>query len=263
MNATPLKLASQIWYLALADLQRRYVGTRLGFLWALVQPTVQFAVFWFVSVYGLKMGDAKDGTPFFAVLFCGLLPWTTLSGAIHGAAGALRKNRHLLFERATPTFALIMSSALAAAIMHIPLVAIVAFIFVLAGIKITWAWLAILYYMICLVGLCLAMGALVAPLAVYSTDIAQFINTALILWFWCSPIIWSPSLFPPAFLPYLQLNPVFYIVEGHRGALLHNDPFPASLSYDLLFWATTGAIFAVGLWLLRLSEPRLREWLQR
>jgi len=257
------KLVSQIWYLALADLQQRYIATRLGFLWAIIQPTVVFGVFWFVSVYGLRIGTGGEGPPYFAILFCGLLPWMTLSDAVSRTAGSLRVHRHLIMERAASPIAVVTSSALAATIMHLPLFTIVATIFIFAGIPVTFSWMAIAYYMVCLASLCFATGCFVAPLAARNADVAQVINTALTIWFWSSPVIWPAAVVPPAILTYLRINPFFYIIEGYRGALLFQNPFTANFTYDILFWLTVCTIFLTGLWLLHISEGRLQEWLQR
>jgi len=257
------RVITQIFYLALADLQQRYINTKLGLLWAIIQPALTFSVFWFVSVVGLRMKAGEDGVPFFAVLFCGLLPWMTLSTAITSASGCLRGQRHLLVDRAARASVVVSSGVLSAAIMHLPLFIIVAAIFILGGLPISPDWWAIIYYMGCLFVLALCCGLCVAPLAAWSHDLTQAVNALLLLWFWGSPVIWNPSFVPDYVLSYLRLNPFFYVIEGYRGSLLYAESFPAPPLYHFIFWATVIIIFCVGLVILRVTEPKLREWLQR
>lgn len=255
------QMISQIWFLALAELRRNYLNTKLGLFWALAQPAATFAVFWFVSVHGLKLGGSGDGPPYFAILFCGLLPWMTLSAAVSSALGSLRVQRHLLFDRAATSLVIVASNAQAAALMHLPLFCVVATIFLVAGITPTIMWVWCLYYYLCLWALSLAVCCFVAPLAARNADLGQAMTTVLLIWFWGSPIIWTPSILSAELLPYFRINPLFYVIEGYRSSLLGSGQIGEPVTAGLIFWAVTVAILVAGISLLRLSESHLREWL--
>lgn len=254
---------TQIWYLALAHIQRRYVRTKLGFVWLLAQPAILFSIFYLVSVYGLKMGVGGTGAPFFAVLFCGLMPWMTLNEAVSGASSTFASSRSLLYDRAASPLTLVAATVLSAALTHILLFAIVALILWLGGVQPGPTWLAVAYYYVCLVALGSVVSILVAPLAARSADAIQAVNSLMLVWFWGSPVIWPPDIVPDAILTYIRINPFFYVIEGYRGALLYGEWFPAPWPYHLVFWATIVAIGVLGLAVLRMAEPRLREWLTR
>lgn len=251
----------QIWHLALRQIQRRYVSTRLGFVWLLVQPAILFSVFYFVSVYGLKMGAVDGQAPFFAILFCGLLPWMTLNEAVSGASSAFAAEKMLLYDRAASPLTILSANVLASALMHIPMFIIVAIIFLAGGIALDASWLAVPYYYFCLVALCAVMSLLVAPLAAKSADAVHAINSLMLVWFWGSPVIWPPDIVPSEILTYLRLNPFYYIIEGYRGTLLYGEWLPAPSIFHIVFWCTIAGFLAVGYAVLRLVEPRLREWL--
>jgi ABC-type polysaccharide/polyol phosphate export permease len=251
----------QIWYLALANNERKYVRTRLGFAWLIIQPALTFTIFYVVSVYGFKMGSGGGDAPYFAVLFCGLLPWMTLSEAVHGATSSLPSGKVLLYERSASPTVLIMSSTLASILMHIPLFLIVALILWIGHVPVTASWLAVAYYFLCLSALSCAVSLVVAPAAARSHDVGQVINSLLLVWFWSSPIIWSPKIVPANVLAYLQLNPLFFIVESYRGALLHGQWLSAGWLGQLVFWGAVVIVGALGVVAVRTSEPKLREWL--
>ena len=84
-----------IWQLTLHELRSRYAATLVGSVWAVINPIVVILVFWFVSVYGLRI-TLDSGYPFFLFLFCGLVPWMTFNEALTGAAGSVLNHQYLV-----------------------------------------------------------------------------------------------------------------------------------------------------------------------
>lgn len=256
-----MKLARQIWYIAQGSLVRRYAAARLGVLWAILQPALVFGVFWFVSVYGLRMSSG-DGPAYYAILFCGLLPWITLSGAVSESAGVLRSQRHLLNARVLPSLALPVAVALEQGVVHIFLLAIVAVIFVANGIGPFVSWIAIFYWATCLLALALATGLVVSILAAGSEDATQSVSVLLLVWFWSSPIVWQSATMPMERFPWLQINPFYYVAEGYRGALLYGHSFASSLASTALFWIEVLLLALFGAVLHLFFRSRIPEWVQ-
>lgn len=56
-----------IWTLAKNDFKKKFAGSYLGIVWALVQPIVTVLVYWFVFQGGLKplATSEYNGYPFF------------------------------------------------------------------------------------------------------------------------------------------------------------------------------------------------------
>jgi ABC-type polysaccharide/polyol phosphate export permease len=65
----------RIWILAKTDFKKRYYGTSLGILWALINPIFQLIIYYFVfSVF------FKNDVPNFSLyLFSGLILWMFIS----------------------------------------------------------------------------------------------------------------------------------------------------------------------------------------
>ena len=252
----------QSWYLAIGQLRQRYAVTRLGFLWLFIHPISVFAIFYYMSVYGLKMGLGAQGVPFFAFLFSGLLVWNTVGECTGASTACFSSNRLLLFDRAASTTVLVISTVLSSALIHIFLAVVVVTIFVIDGITISPQIVLLPYYYLCLLSLLFTVALIVAPLSARSPDAIQIVNSLLFLWFWLSPIIWSPKLLSPNALQYLSLNPTFYIISGYRNALIYSDQFH-SIHDHIQFWIVIFLGISIGLLLLHRSESRLREWLLR
>ena len=77
----------------LRDLQVRFKGSRLGFLWTLVQPLFLFLVygFLFARLLGLRMpGLAVTSDASFGIyLFLGALVWTSIGDSLQRSASCV------------------------------------------------------------------------------------------------------------------------------------------------------------------------------
>jgi teichoic acid transport system permease protein len=256
-----MKLARQIWYIAQSSLMRRYAGARLGVLWAVLQPALVFGVFWFVSVYGLRMGGG-DGPPYYAILFCGLLPWMALSSAVSESASVLHAQRHLLNARVLPSQALPVAVALEQGIVHVFLLAVVAAIFMANGLGPYASWIGLLYWATCLLALALATGLVISVLTAGSEDATQSVSFLLLIWFWGSPIVWRPDTMPAKHLLWLEINPFYYVIEGYRSALLSGHGFAPGIASTALFWIEVALVALTGAVLHRVFRSRIPEWIQ-
>lgn len=69
----------QIFKLAKADIIKTYSGAALGWIWALVKPTITIFVFWFAFTYGLRAGGGANGFPFALWMMPGFISWFYMS----------------------------------------------------------------------------------------------------------------------------------------------------------------------------------------
>ncbi len=209
------------------------------------------------------MGNDGDGVPFFAYLFCGLLPWMAFSEIVADGTSVFQSNKNLLIDRAASPTALILTNVLASLMLQVVLMVIVLFVFFVGGVELRWTLVLIPYYMICLGCLGFVIALMVSPFAARSTDIAQAVNSLLLVWFWASPIIWKVEILPAELMPVAWLNPFYYVIEGYRSIMLYGDVFQVSLSHHLSFWAMVLCLGLTGRLALTRSASNLREWLIR
>src|ERR1051326_1306531 len=88
--------------LVLKDLKHRYVGSIGGFLWSVVHPLVQLAVysFAFEVVFKMRLGPEHDGgTNFPIFIFCGLLPWLLFSDTLARSCMSITENSQLITSK--------------------------------------------------------------------------------------------------------------------------------------------------------------------
>lgn len=86
------------------DLMARYRGSFGDALWAVWNPLLQMATFFFVFGVVLKTRfpgiESESGYAFY--LICGMLPWLAISEAVARAPGAMVENRHLVKKTVFP-----------------------------------------------------------------------------------------------------------------------------------------------------------------
>ena len=82
--------------LAKSDLIKTYKGTALGWLWAIVNPAVTLAVYYFAFTVGLRVSSPVEGYPYFLWLIAGVVPWFYMRNMLTAGAGSIRKYRFLV-----------------------------------------------------------------------------------------------------------------------------------------------------------------------
>ena len=100
---TPIELwqcRKMIWKLAKNDFKKRYAGSYLGIVWAMVQPVVTVVMYWIVfdKVFDTRSQMVASGleVPYVLYLTAGLVPWFFFSEAITQGTMALVEYNYLV-----------------------------------------------------------------------------------------------------------------------------------------------------------------------
>ena len=110
----------------------------------------------------------------------------------------------------------------------------------------TFYTLQIVYYSVCTFILSLGIAYLTSAITVFFRDITQIINIILQVGIWLTPIMWDINIIPPAFRMIFKLNPIYYVVNGYREAVLMRTGFWSNPLWTLYFWIVTIVMFVVG-----------------
>lgn len=70
-----MKMRGLIFSLARKDFSSKYVGSYFGLVWALLNPIITVAVYWFVFSQGLRATSPLEGVPFIIWFIAGITPW--------------------------------------------------------------------------------------------------------------------------------------------------------------------------------------------
>lgn len=239
-----------IWKLAKNDFKKRYAGSYLGAVWAMIQPVVTVLMYWIVFEKLFPAGEnpRSNGVevPFMIFLTAGLVPWFYFSEAITSGTNALLEYNYLVKKVVFKISILPIIKVIAATFIHIFFVSILLIVSIAYGYMPSVYTLQIIYYSACLFIFVLAVCYSTCALVVFFRDLSQIINIALQIGMWATPIMWNINRFDEQWIKILKLNPLAYIVEGYRSAIYEHEWFFTDFYSTTYFWIVTIVIFGIG-----------------
>ncbi len=239
---------STIHKLAVHKVKLQYADQSFGIAWALIKPLVTVFSFWFFFKIGLRSGSPVDGQMFILWLFGGNMIWMLTSEVIGKAPKVIQSNSVLVTTIKFPVMTLPIIEVLSSLYVHIGVMFIMFFIFVLIG-GTTYLpdiyYLNFIYYWFTFFVFFVGFSILIAPLGVLIKDVSSFIGAILMPLFWMTPVLWNPQTELIALLEKL-FNPFYYFVVGYRETLLYNTFFFEEIWYDIYIWLVIGLIYVIG-----------------
>ena len=213
--------------LSLHRISVRYRRSRLGILWAAIQPLAMMLVFTLMFTVLRATPAAEVPFPIFA--YAGLIPWTMFSSGLNNASTAITSHAALLTKVSFPREILPLTYVVAAlvdmAIASLVLVALMIWFGVALAVTALWAILAVAL----LTGLLIGLGLLLSAVQVRFRDVGLAMPVLVQVWLFATPVFYPlsaarASLPEPLFWAY-RLNPMAGIVDTFRRAVvLHQAP---------------------------------------
>lgn len=240
-----------IWKLAKNDFKKRYAGSYLGFVWALIQPVVTVVMYWIVFdvIFNTRSEMVASGVevPYVLFLTTGLVPWFYFSEMITNGTNALLEYSYLVKKVVFNISILPIIKLVAATFIHIFFVVVLLIVSSVYGYFPTINTVQLVYYSFCLFILVLAASYCTCAVVVFFRDLAQIINIALQVGMWATPILWNIEMFDDhKVITLLKLNPLVYIVNGYREAIYGNNWFFDHFYSSTYFWIFTVTLFCIG-----------------
>jgi ABC-2 type transport system permease protein len=136
----------------------------------------------------------------------------------------------------------VLSSTVNLLISLIPLMCVIVF----TGVKITPAYLLIIFSLCCLIVFCLGLGMLLASSMVFFRDTQFLWGVLSMIWMYATPIFYPESILPQQFRFVLTINPLYYFIRFVRTCVLNGvSPEPMMYLQCALFALAMLAIGAV------------------
>lgn len=251
--------------LAKNDFKTRYAGSYLGIVWAFVQPIITIVVYWFVFEYGLSAGAqlSRSGIkiPFVLWLSAGLIPWFFFSEALSSATNALVEYNYLVKKVVFKIEILPIVKVISSLFVHAFFVAFILILFACYGHFPDVYTLQVVYYSFCMVMLVLAISYTTCAVVVFFRDLSHIIGIILQVGVWATPIMWNFSIIGNPVLQFIfKLNPMFYIVQGYREALIEKTFFwESAAGLTIYFWGLTLILFVIGRAMFKKLKPHFAD----
>jgi ABC-2 type transport system permease protein len=255
-----------LWNLTLRELRTKYRRSFLGWTWSMLNPLATVAIYGYV--FGVLFdspvttGDPSGVRSFALFMLCGLLPWNFFKLTNDLGLQAISLNAGLVRRVAFPREVLVFANVLHACVQFSIEMCLLFVVLLIAGSPLLpWIPLTVVMALFLAMfgsGFALALGAL----AVYFRDMTYLWLIALQVWFFATPIVYSPDLVdteaPEWMKPILQANPMAGFAEVFR-AMLYDARAP-DLLQCLALAVASAATLALG-WavFLRLSRRMPEE----
>jgi len=236
-----------IMELARADFKKRLEGSYFGLLWMLVQPVVTVVIYYMVfTVIGRGAQQEMDGVSYLLWMICGLVPWFFFNESMNGGTNCLLEYRYLVKKVVFRIEVLPMVKIGSALFVHAFFAFVLLIVSLICGNYPQISWIQIIYYSGCTVALTLALTKFTSAVAVLFRDMTQMVNIALQFGIWLTPVMYSNDQIPWAPIAFiLRLNPMYYVTEGYRDALIRGVWF-WERSQTIYFWALTLLLYWLG-----------------
>lgn len=260
-----------LWLLTRRDLQVRYRGSVLGFLWTLIKPLILLATYYLIL--GQVLGAAKGITNFGIYVFSGLTIYMLFSESLGAAAGSIVGNGGLVKKIYVPREIFPLAAVAGAVFMFaMQMVVLIGAIVIFRQ----WPEPTGLLYLLPSIALILiyviAIGLLLSAMNVYLRDVQYITEILLTLMMWGSPIVYSWQMvkdvmvrfdMPGWLLEVYTNNPLTLAVLGFHRALWSGGSagdYPSDLAVRMGVAAVVGLVFLLAAhWAFQRMQTNLAQ----
>jgi len=239
----------QVFQLAVIDLLKTYRGSALGWLWAVIKPSVTIFVYWFAFSVGMRAGKGVNGFPFFLWLLAGIIPWFYMQEMLTQGSTNFKRYDYLVTKIRFPVSTISTFVSLSKMYVHVALLLVVVVMFVLSGYPVDVYFLQLPVY-IALMFVFFTMWSMFASLlSAMSKDFANTVTSFVTAIFWMSGIMWDVnSIKNPILAKVLLFNPVTFLATGYRNVFIYKRWFFQDTFALLAFAIMLAGMFGLALY---------------
>ncbi len=243
------------------ELRTKFVRSRLGGLWMILNPLAQVVIFAFVlsAVLSARLPGVDNKYAYTIYLMAGTLGWSLFSEIVTRCLTLFIDNGNILKKLAFPKITLpliVVGTALVNnALLFVAMLAIFGALGHWPGTMLLWLPLLTVVNVALSIGLGLALGVL----NVFMRDIEQVVPVVMQILYWFTPIVYVATILPEQYQNWLALNPLLGLVGSYQNALLFDRmPDWSGLGSSALIALV---LMAVSLLLFRKAGPEMVDQL--
>ncbi|NOJ71313.1 ABC transporter permease [Paenibacillus alvei] len=253
------KMRRLIFSMAKKDFTSKYVGSYFGLIWALVNPIITIAVYWFVFEKGLRATSPLEDAPFIIWFIVGIIPWLFFSESWSSATNSMFEYSYLVKKVVFRVSVLPIVKIISSLFIHLMFMLLIIAVLFLYGFSPSIYYIQLLYYAFCMIVLLIGLSWLTSAIVPFFKDMGQIVAIMLQFGMWLTPIAWPTTMLPDTVAYWFKLNPLFYIVEGYRDTFISHVWFYHRYNQTLYFWAFTIIIFLMGAYIFRKLKPHFSD----
>lgn len=225
-----------------------YQSHYLGLLWQVLNPVIQVGIYYMVFGVTISRG-VEDGVPYIVWMLIGIIPWFFINSSLLGGSNSIFTKVGMVSKMKFPV-SILPSINIASNLTSYFVMLIFLFLAMFSfDTPVSIYWLQYFYYFICMIVFLLSFGILNATMTVLIRDYHIALQSILRLMFYLSGAVWDIKRFSeamPKIGKLLELNPVYYIINGFRDSFINNTWFWEKPTLTLIFWLINLIIFIFG-----------------
>ncbi len=201
------------------EIRGKYKGSWLGVIWTFLNPLLMLAVYAFVFPYILRV-EVDNYTIFMIVA---LIPWNFFTTALITGTSSVTMNGAILKKVYFPR-EIIPLSVTTSQLINFLITCIIMFIFILVS-GVGFSVHLLLFPVLVLIEYILILGLnfILSAVTVFVNDIAHFVQIAMTLGFYGTPIVYLSNMIPDKFQWVMHANPMAVLVEAYRSILYYHQ----------------------------------------
>ena len=238
------------------DIRIKYKQSVMGFLWALLMPTLIVSAGLVVKLGLSRVSGRPVEVTQLATVTLKALPWAFFVGAIRFATTSLTSNMSLVTKIAFPRAVFPLASTLSAAFDFLIASVIVVVVLLVAhvGASLMLLWVPVLLALLAIQVSGLAL--LLSAANLFFRDVKYLVEVIITFAIFFTPVFYEVEMFGH-WGKLLMLNPVAPLLEGLNAAVVHQRaPDPGWTAYAAA-WALV--MLLVGPTVFQRLEPRFAE----
>lgn len=245
--------------IAKREVEKRYRGTVLGLLWAVITPLIMLTIYTVVFgfIFGGSFGRGESRMEFAMALFSGLLVFELFAAALTQSPHTIIQNPNYVKKVVFP-LEVLPPAMLSAAAVHtlIGLVPLVGGLLIAQGsLQPTILWLPVIFIPVLLY--CVGLWWFLSSLGVFLRDIANLVVSIQLLVLFSSAIFYPPSMAPSELQIFFLLNPIAVLAELARNATVFGISPPLQILALQILLALLAALS--GRWFFMKTKPAFAD----
>ena len=243
--------------MTLRNIQSRFRGNILGWLWSFLLPLLMLTVYtlvfggFFKSRWGQDIGENK--MVFATALFSGITLYNIFGETVSLATSCITGNVSYVKKVRFDLEILPLSQALSTFVLSLSWVLLLLLCTALVLHHLCWSWVLLPLTLLPLVLFSAGTAFFTSSLGVYFRDLQYLIGVLLQMLFFLSPVFYRIDNVPEKYRGLVRLNPMVWFIETNRKVLFFKLPdmdyqsLPTATDY-LMCYGLGVAVFLLG-WL--------------
>jgi len=243
-----------LWAMTEKELKIRYKNTTLGFLWAIMYPTLQAFVIGFIFQFFYKNQPVHYGYS----LFLNLLIWNFFSQTLNQTTPSIIYQRTIIKKAKFPIATIPLSIILCNAF-HF-LAGFFLFILFICSINLSKdiSIFSLAFGFFLLLIFTTGLSLITSSLNVKIRDINFLTQAALVIWFYATPILYPFSVIPHKFDYLWYINPLTSIIDLFQYGFFHTSIYPMMLFLNSIIAISTCFL---GIWIFKKNKNNFDDFI--